>query len=57
MRNAVIRKKRLKHERAAHDFIVKPQRIVIGAMPAAPVFEHNKLGVWKMGANMPIHNQ
>lgn len=46
MRNAVIRKKRLKHERAVYDFIVKPQRIILGANIEPGAFEHHKLGPW-----------
>ena len=34
MRNAVIRKKRLKAERYEHDFKMRPTRIVLGASMA-----------------------
>jgi len=52
MRNAVIRKKRLKVERAHLDFISKPMRIVIGAevdseaLLTASLEMYRHLGIW-----------
>ena len=51
MRNAVIRKKRLKAARIVDDFIRMPQRLVLGAYDFDPkqwthTFASNRLGVF-----------